>query len=103
MNRKGYQLNLNIVRAQDLPIMGFYSCDAFLSAKVAGYLQTTPVIEGTQKPKFSTRIMFPVYFPLMNDKIILKLWDKRKLMQDVFIGNVPENPFIDNWFNINFL
>jgi hypothetical protein len=47
--------------------------------------------------------MFPVYFPLLNDKIVMRIWDKRRGMPDVFIGNIPENPFIDNWFNVNYL
>lgn len=61
------------------------------------------MIEGNQKPKFSTRLKYPVSFPLLNDKIVMKCWHRRAMLSDVFIANIPENPFIDGWFNVNYL
>lgn len=31
-------------------------------------------------------MMFPINFPLQNDKIIIRVWDKRVCMADTFIG-----------------
>lgn len=33
----------------------------------------------------------------------MKCWHERPLIANVFIANCPENPFIDGWFNVNFL
>ena len=64
----------------------------------------TNKIESNQKPRFSARLRYPVTFPLSNDKIVMKCWHEGTFMSpDVFIANAPENPFIDGWFNVNFL
>lgn len=47
--------------------------------------------------------MFPLYFPIFNDKIVLKLWDKRVCMSDTFIARIPELPSETDFFNANFL
>ena len=46
---------------------------------------------------------YPVQFPLLNDKIVMKCWHKSRFLSDILIANIPENPFVDGWFNINFL
>lgn len=61
------------------------------------------MVEGSQKPKFSTRLKYPVTFPLLNDKIVMKTWHNGGYLPDIFIANIPENPFVDGWFNINYL
>ena len=38
----------------------------------------------------------------MNDKIVMKVWHKN-FGSEEFIANIPENPFLDSWFNINYL
>jgi hypothetical protein len=102
LSSKGYVLNVNIVRAEDLPKLGLYRCDSFLSVRVGNTILRTQTIEKNQKPKFSTRMVFPVHFPIMNDKVVMKLWDQ-KLLGDIFIANVPENPFEDLSFDLNYL
>lgn len=102
LNSKGYVLNVNIVRAEDLPKMGLYRCDSFLSVRVGNTILRTQTIEKNQKPKFSTRMVFPVHFPIMNDKVVMKLWDQN-MLGDQFIANVPENPFEDLSFDLNYL
>lgn len=102
LNSKGYVLNVNVVRAEDLPKLGLYRCDSFLSVRVGNTILRTQTVEKNQKPKFSTRLVFPVHFPLMNDKVVMKLWDQAAL-GDIFIANVPENPFEDLAFDLNYL
>lgn len=35
----------------------------------------TPTIKNSQKPNFQTRMVFPVFFPVFNDKIVIRVWD----------------------------
>jgi hypothetical protein len=102
LSSKGYVLNVNVVRAEDLPKLGMYHCDSFLSCRVGNTILRTQTIQKNQKPKFSTRMVFPVHFPIMNDKVVMKLWDQ-SMLGDVFIANVPENPFEDLSFDLNYL
>ena len=55
------------------------------------------------KPQFKTRILFPLYFPLSNDKIVIRIWDQRICMTDTFIGQVPEVPTENDFFSLSFL
>lgn len=99
---KTYQLYINIVRMEDIPSLSTFGTNAFVSAKVSNQILTTQVVKNSLKPEFSCRLKFPVSYPSLNDKIVMKAWDYSK-MRDTFIGNIPENPFIDSWFNINYL
>lgn len=47
--------------------------------------------------------MFPITFPLNNDKIVIRVWDKRVCMSDTFIGQIPEFPQENDFFNITYL
>lgn len=48
-------------------------------------------------------MLFPLLFPLSNDKIVIRVWDKRKCMSDTFVAQIPEIPTENDFFNINFL
>lgn len=39
---------------------------------------------------FSTRMLFPILFPTFNEKIIIRVWDKRTGLSDIFIAHLPE-------------
>jgi hypothetical protein len=47
--------------------------------------------------------MFPLYFPVLNDKIVIRVWDKRTCLADTFIAMIPEIPKENDFFNVNFL
>lgn len=47
--------------------------------------------------------MFPLHFPFFNDKIVVRVWDKRTMAADTFIAMIPEIPTENDYFNINFL
>ena len=46
--------------------------------------------------------MFPLYFPVLNDKIVIRVWDKRTCLADTFIAMIPEIPKENDFFNVNF-
>jgi len=104
LNVLKYQLNINIVRLEDLPKMGMLGTSSFVAVKVGQHLLKTQVLQNNQKPEFSCKLNFPVTIPSMNDKIVMKVWDQGVIgMSEEFISNIPENPFIDSRFTINYL
>lgn len=51
------------------------------------------MIEGNYTPLYNSRVQFPVFLPILNDKITLRLWSQgSKLKPDIFIANIPEFP-----------
>lgn len=51
-------------------------------------------------PIFLQKMMFPVYYPVLNDKIVLRMWHSEERSSDQFIGNIPEVPKHNDFFNI---
>lgn len=94
---------VNIYKAEDLPVMSFGKCDSFISVRCGGITLCTSVMKNMQKPQYATRLLFPLYFPVMNDKIVIRVWDKRICLADSFIGMIPEIPQENDFFNVNFL
>ena len=88
---------------EDVAVVGTGSSNPFISGKVGNRILKTQTINNSQKPEFGCRLKFPVTIPAQNDQIVLKAWDEVKLLSDNFIANIPENPFIDSFFNISFL
>ena len=70
--------------------------------RCCGYVLTTPVLDNTQKPTYNTKFQIPVFMPVLNDKIIIRCWDKSTLA-NIFIGSIPETPSETDYFNINSL
>lgn len=103
LNMRKYQLNVNIVRMEDVAQVGTGSINPFIAGKVGNITLNTSTIYNSQKPEFSCRLKFPVTIPAQNDQIVLKAWDYVSIGRDNFIANIPENPFIDPYFNITFL
>ena len=75
----------------------------FISVRCCGLTLTTPIAPETQKPTFSTKLQFPVFLPLLNDKIVIRIWDQRKGLPDIYIASIPEIPSDSDHFNINSL
>ena len=94
---------VNIYKAENLPNLSFGKCDSFISVRAGGITQITPVMKSMQNPQYATRLMFPLYFPVFNDKIVIRVWDKRVCMTDNFIAMIPEIPSETDFFNANFL
>lgn len=66
---KGYQLIVSIGQAEFLK----KSFDCFVSVRVAGMFQITSS-NNSQAPTFGLKFAFPLYFPFINDKIIINVW-----------------------------
>lgn len=75
----------------------------FISVRCVGELLCTQVAENTQKPVFNTRLQFPVIFPLMHEKIVMRVWDKHRFGADEFIARIPEKKEDFDFFNITSL
>jgi Ca2+-dependent lipid-binding protein len=79
------------------------SCDSFVSCRVGGIVLASEVVKNSQKPVYSARMMFPLYYPVLNDKITIRVWDKRRLLSDIYIASIPEVATEFDSFNINVL
>jgi hypothetical protein len=101
MVRKGYQLSVNVLKAEGLPQCDSSgTCNSFISVRVSGFVQTTRVIEENFNPNYNARLCFPVYTPIFNDKITIRLWSRNYSGSDTFIANVPEYPSAFDHFNL---
>jgi hypothetical protein len=41
---------INVVKAEDLPVMTFGTTDSFISVRAGGYTLVTPTMKGQSKP-----------------------------------------------------
>lgn len=103
VNLRKYQLNINIVRMEEVVSVGTGGTNPFIAVKVGSNLLKTPTFANTTKPEFNCRLKFPVTIPSQNDQIILKAWDAVKLLNDNFIANIPESPLLHQSFSLSFL
>lgn len=75
----------------------------FISVRCCGNVLVTPVIKNSRRPNFQTRLLFPIFFPVHQDNIVCRLWDKRIGLSDIFIANIPEFPAANDAFHLNHL
>jgi len=62
----------------------------FVSARVFGSHQITSVKLGI-KPKWNAKLQFPIYYPILNDKITMRIWFWNSgLSSNTFLANIPE-------------
>jgi hypothetical protein len=96
---KSWQMSIIIAKAEWLPqVNKDKKMAAFVSARVNGLVQITntrPV------PKFNCKLQFPIFYPILNDKITMRIWSKRGgLAKNVYIANIPEHPNMFDQFNL---
>jgi hypothetical protein len=53
-------------------------------------LRTQPGKVADNKPLFKKRFCFPVFFPLYNDRLTIRLWDYHSFGTDLLVGSIPE-------------
>ena len=58
------------------------------------------MIKENSGPVFNQKMLFPCYYPFLNDKILLRIWNCRYNASDDFIANIPEFPSPNDYFNI---
>ena len=75
---------------------------SFASIRVAGIVEKTQEVLMNQNPNWNTKFGIPVYMPVLNEKIIIRIWDKKKL-GDRLIASIPELPTFGDEFNISHL
>jgi hypothetical protein len=75
----------------------------FASVRVAGIVDRTDIRTGNQNPTWETNFKFPIFLPILNDKIIIRVWDKKGAGSDRLIGSIPEIPAYSDVFNITTL
>ncbi len=102
--RKSYQLSVYIFKAENLvnmenQLFGGGKTDPFISCRAIGLVQKTKTVKNNNNPLYNQKILFPCYFPVLNEKIILRMWHSN--IQDDFIADIPEKPEPNDYFNIN--
>lgn len=76
------------------------TCNSFISVRASGSVQATRVIEENFSPIYNARLCFPVFAPIMNDKVTIRMWSKNRRTADTFVANIPEYPSAFDQFNI---
>ena len=99
--RKGFQLSCYIFKAENLAHFGNKKPNAFVSARVAGLVRKTKTVNQNDCPVFNQKMLFPCYFPFLNDKILLRIWNERGNAKDDFIANIPEVQNNNDFFNLS--
>ena len=103
--RKSFQLSVYIFKAENLvdfdSLIGKGKCNAFVSARAVGLVQRTKIVGNNSSPVYNQKIMFPAYFPFLNDKILMRIWHHQESSSDQFIANIPEFSVPNDFFNIS--
>ena len=102
--RKSFQLSVYIFKAEGLMnmeqmIFGGGKTDAFVSCRAVGLVHKTKTIKNNVNPLYNQKLLFPCYFPVLNEKILLRMWHSNT--KDDFIADIPEYPEPHDFFNIN--
>lgn len=98
---KSWQLNVVVGQAEDLiPCNDRKQYYPFVSARAFGMVLATKA-GGKKDPRFDTKLSFPVYYPILNNKITVRVWNETtRVARNVYIGNIPEHPTQTDLFNI---
>ncbi len=103
--RKAFQLSCYVFKADglcDFPgVFGMVKPNFFVSCRAMGLVQKTKCLSDNSAPLINQKMLFPTYFPFLNDKIIMRCWNYQKSGADKFIANVPEFSVPNDYFNIS--
>lgn len=102
--RKAFQLCSYVLKADsliDFPgVFNPVKPNFFVSCRAMGLVHRTK--SGTSNaPLIYQKLLFPTYFPFLNDKIVMRAWHYQKGGQDKFIANIPEFTSNNDFFNIS--
>ena len=99
---KHYLLSINIIKAENFPDNGSGGLiTTYWSARVMGNTMITGSIKDNLSPGFNTKLNFPIILPILNDKIIIKIWMVTGATSTELLANVPEVPEATDFFNIS--
>lgn len=103
--RKAFQLSCFIFKAENLcsfpGVLGKEKPSAFISVRTVGLVNTTKAVGKNSSPVYNQKLLFPTYLPFLNDKIVMRIWNKNMRSADDFIANIPEFSGPNDVFNIS--
>ena len=99
--RKGFQLSVYIFKCENLAYFDGKKPNAFISSRVAGLVRRTKSVKSNANPLYNQKMLFPCFFPFLNDKILLRIWNERGNSRDDFIANIPELQSTNDFFNLS--
>lgn len=103
--RKAFQLSAFVFKAEglcDFPgVFGMKKPSFFVSCRSMGLVQRTTIVNDNSAPLINKKMLFPTFFPFLNDKILMRAWSYTKGGADKFIANIPEFPAANDIFNIS--
>lgn len=103
--RKAFQLSCYVFKADGLiDFPGFYQPQKpvfFVSCRSMGLVQRTKAVGDNSAPLINQKMLFPTYFPFLNDKIVMRCWNYQKGGRDKFIASIPEFSSSSDFFNIS--
>jgi len=95
---KSYQMTVIVARAEGLPKMDSKipkegTVNPFVSARINGCVLTTAHKNNNANPKFNSKLQFPIFYPILNNKITMRIWSRHAgLKANMFIASIPEHP-----------
>lgn len=98
---KSWQLSIGVFKAENLPMVDSDGkIKPFVSARVFGMVLCTKC-RPNANPKFNAKLQFPIYYPILNNKITMRVWSQTgALSPNIFIANIPEHPNDMDPFNL---
>jgi hypothetical protein len=103
--RKSFQLSIYVFKAESLinfpGVFGPVKPNTFISARCMGLVQKTVNIKNNSTPIYNQKLQFPCYYPILNDKILLRMWNYSTGSSDEFIANIPEFSVSNDFFNLS--
>lgn len=70
---KSYQLTTMIIKAENLPLFDG-RVNPFVSCRANGFVMTSKHVANNQGPAFNSKINIPITYPILNDKITMRIW-----------------------------
>lgn len=81
-----------ICKAENIAICEQRNWVPFISARVNGCVLTTKS-QSNMNPVYNQKLLFPLSYPILNDKITMRMWsDNKGLTSNSYIANIPEHP-----------
>ena len=85
---KSFQMTVIVSKASELPKVNDKKIIPFVSARVNGCVLVT---KDKSNGQFYAKLQFPIFYPILNNKITMRIWSKKSGAND-FIANIPEHP-----------
>ena len=76
MIEKKYQLTVVVTKAEGIPFCEENVIKPFVSARAFGCVLVTKTAHNG-KPSFNAKLVFPIFYPVLNDKITMRIWHKK--------------------------